>query len=244
MVKLADLGLAKHIGGASQRPRTTYVATRWYRSPEILLHLRDYGKPSDVWAIGAVMAEVVAIGTPLFPGTNERDQLLRVIELRGHPATVSWNRGTRALRGARDIPFVMPASLRQRLRYASEPVLQLIESMLQMNPSIRPTAAEALRSPMFLASPARTLSDTLCDSDEGRSPGDVPMPLSRRTETRTEKKENAVALDPYHKEEKHEAITRFIIPPVAERSTELSCNRSGYPHSPAGCFKVALTGDK
>lgn len=162
-MKLADLGLAKYIGRQAQRPQTTYVATRWYRSPEILLHLRDYGAPSDIWAIGAVMAEVVAIGKPLFPGANEDDQLLRVVALRGHPATVSWERGTRALRGRRDVPFVMPVSLRQYLRHASEPVLCLIESMLNMNPLSRPTASDALRSPLFHHSPARTVSDGSSD---------------------------------------------------------------------------------
>lgn len=52
---------------------TDYVATRWYRSPELLLKAK-YGKPSDLWAVGCIMGELID-GQPLFPGQNEIDQL-------------------------------------------------------------------------------------------------------------------------------------------------------------------------
>lgn len=153
IVKLADLGLAKHIGTLNDRPKTTYVATRWYRSPEILLRIRSYGKPSDVWAIGVVMAEVVAKGAPLFPGTNEDDQLRRVVALRGHPRAVNWEQGSRALKSKYNLPLVGPTDLRDRLPNASAAVVQLIDDMLQMDPDARPTAADALQSSVFMPSP-------------------------------------------------------------------------------------------
>ena len=31
---------------------TDYVATRWYRAPELLVGDTQYGPPVDVWAIG------------------------------------------------------------------------------------------------------------------------------------------------------------------------------------------------
>lgn len=52
---------------------TEYVATRWYRSPELLVGDR-YGKPADVWALGCIIGELVD-GQPMFPGENEMDQL-------------------------------------------------------------------------------------------------------------------------------------------------------------------------
>jgi cyclin-dependent kinase-like len=52
---------------------TDYVATRWYRSPELLLNL-EYGPPADMWAIGCILGELTD-GQPLFPGESDIDQL-------------------------------------------------------------------------------------------------------------------------------------------------------------------------
>jgi cyclin-dependent kinase-like len=56
---------------------TDYVATRWYRSPELLLGCNNYGKAIDIWAIACIMGELVD-GQPLFPGENEIDQLFLI----------------------------------------------------------------------------------------------------------------------------------------------------------------------
>jgi len=53
-------------------PLTDYVATRWYRSPELLLNYQTYGKGVDLWAIGCLLCELTD-GNPLFPGENEVD---------------------------------------------------------------------------------------------------------------------------------------------------------------------------
>ena len=37
---------------------TDYVATRWYRPPELLLCSDDYGKEVDIWAIASIMGEI------------------------------------------------------------------------------------------------------------------------------------------------------------------------------------------
>ena len=53
---------------------TDYVATRWYRAPELLVGDTQYGPPVDVWAIGCVFAELLC-GQPLWPGRSDVDQL-------------------------------------------------------------------------------------------------------------------------------------------------------------------------
>lgn len=53
---------------------TDYVATRWYRSPELLVGDTQYGPPVDVWAIGCLFAELLS-GLPLWPGKSDVDQL-------------------------------------------------------------------------------------------------------------------------------------------------------------------------
>lgn len=53
---------------------TDYVATRWYRSPELLVGDTQYGPPVDVWAVGCVLAELIT-GEALWPGRSDIDQL-------------------------------------------------------------------------------------------------------------------------------------------------------------------------
>lgn len=55
---------------------TDYVATRWYRSPELLVGTQ-YNKEIDMWAVGCIMGELID-GNPMFPGENELDQLFLI----------------------------------------------------------------------------------------------------------------------------------------------------------------------
>lgn len=68
VVKIADFGLAREI--RSRPPYTDYVSTRWYRAPEVLLRSQYYSAPIDMFAMGAIMAELFTL-RPLFPGTSE-----------------------------------------------------------------------------------------------------------------------------------------------------------------------------
>ena len=72
-LKLCDFGFARSM---PNRPNvlTDYVATRWYRAPELLLSSTNYGKSVDVWAIACIMGEITD-GQPLFPGESDIDQL-------------------------------------------------------------------------------------------------------------------------------------------------------------------------
>ena len=71
--KLCDFGFARLVSETNEK-LTDYVATRWYRAPELLLSQGSYGKEVDYWAIGCIMGELVD-GNPLFPGENELDQI-------------------------------------------------------------------------------------------------------------------------------------------------------------------------
>jgi len=71
-VKLCDFGFARVLSVGDEY--TDYVATRWYRAPELLVGDTQYGPPVDVWAIGCVFAELLC-GEPLWPGRSDVDQL-------------------------------------------------------------------------------------------------------------------------------------------------------------------------
>ena len=91
-IKLADFGLARETH--SKSAYTTYVSTRWYRAPEVLLRAGEYSAPVDIWAIGAMAVEIATL-KPLFPGGNEVDQVWRVCEIMGSPGNWYTKTGTR-----------------------------------------------------------------------------------------------------------------------------------------------------
>lgn len=61
---------------------TDYVATRWYRAPELLVGDTQYGSSVDIWATGCVFAELLT-GQPLWPGQSDVDQLYLIIRTLG-----------------------------------------------------------------------------------------------------------------------------------------------------------------
>jgi len=65
-LKLCDFGFTRYIDRGSGPILTEYVATRWYRSPELLVRDR-YGLEADMWAVGCIMGELLD-GDPMFAG--------------------------------------------------------------------------------------------------------------------------------------------------------------------------------
>ncbi|KAJ1555596.1 dual specificity protein kinase yak1, partial [Nowakowskiella sp. JEL0078] len=61
----------------------TYIQSRFYRSPEVLLGL-PYTSSIDMWSVGAIAAELF-LGLPLFPGSSEYNQIMRIVEMIGMP---------------------------------------------------------------------------------------------------------------------------------------------------------------
>jgi mitogen-activated protein kinase 15 len=82
LAKLADFGLARSIATCNQDSgeaiMTEYVATRWYRAPEILLGSSKYTKAVDMWSVGCILAEMY-VGKSIFPGNSTLNQVERII---------------------------------------------------------------------------------------------------------------------------------------------------------------------
>uniref|UniRef100_A0A673ABD1 mitogen-activated protein kinase n=1 Tax=Sphaeramia orbicularis TaxID=375764 RepID=A0A673ABD1_9TELE len=75
-LKILDFGLARH----TDDEMTGYVATRWYRAPEIMLNWMHYNMTVDIWSVGCIMAELLT-GRTLFPGTDPVDLLEKMLVL-------------------------------------------------------------------------------------------------------------------------------------------------------------------
>nr|CBZ42109.1 CDKL5 protein [Oikopleura dioica] len=147
-LKLCDFGFARPVSARSESSRyTEYVATRWYRAPELLLGSK-YGRAVDVWSIGCIIGELLD-GEPLFPGDNEIHQLICVQKILGTlpPDQMAKFRQNPVFRGAnlRDIRFPAQSRLKERYqRVIADNMLALMEGMLKMDPDCRFTATQAL----------------------------------------------------------------------------------------------------
>lgn len=157
-VKIADFGLArrfeKHMGRAS-RPMTTNVITLWYRPPELLLGATAYDSRVDVWSAGCIVMELL-IGKPLFRGNADAVQLGLIFKLLGTPGQHSslrqlphWNSGFK------EGPSRLRAEIKRlcdsRKLLLPPAAVDLVESLLCLDPRQRPLAAEAMRHPWFTA---------------------------------------------------------------------------------------------
>merc|ERR1711988_1283367 len=87
-LKLADFGLARAFG-IPVRSYTHEVVTLWYRAPEVLMESTRYSTPLDIWSCGCIFVEM-ATGRPLFPGSSDTDQLLRIFKILGTPNPGIW----------------------------------------------------------------------------------------------------------------------------------------------------------
>ncbi|CAF3292814.1 unnamed protein product [Rotaria socialis] len=129
---------------------TDYVATRWYRAPELLVGDRQYDTAVDVWAIGCVFCELYS-GVPLWPGKSDVDQLYLIRKTLGnlidkHITILKSNPHYKNVH----IPepdTIEP--LEQKFPYVSERSLDFMKSCLVMDPEKRFTCAQLLQNPYF-----------------------------------------------------------------------------------------------
>ncbi|OII75416.1 uncharacterized protein cubi_01937 [Cryptosporidium ubiquitum] len=87
-LKLADFGLARAFG-IPVRSYTHEVVTLWYRAPDVLMGSKKYSTSVDIWSIGCIFAEMIT-GKPLFPGSSDEDQLLKIFSILGTPNPRDW----------------------------------------------------------------------------------------------------------------------------------------------------------
>ncbi|KAK5581277.1 hypothetical protein RB653_001308 [Dictyostelium firmibasis] len=153
LVKVADFGLARSITSlesiAEANPvLTEYVATRWYRAPEILLGSTKYTKGVDMWSIGCILGELLG-EKAMFPGSSTMNQLDLIIEVTGRPSAEDIEAIKSPFAGTmlESLPPSNPRSLSDMYPSASVDALDLLKKLLQFNPDKRITAEEALAHP-------------------------------------------------------------------------------------------------
>ncbi|XP_043928829.1 homeodomain-interacting protein kinase 1 isoform X3 [Protopterus annectens] len=92
-VKVIDFGSASHV---SKTVCSTYLQSRYYRAPEIILGL-PFCEAIDMWSLGCVIAELF-LGWPLYPGASEYDQIRYISQTQGLPAEYLLSAGAKTSR--------------------------------------------------------------------------------------------------------------------------------------------------
>jgi len=145
-IKVCDFGLCRSIAETSGPAPvlTDYVATRWYRAPEILLGSTKYTRGVDLWAVGAILGEMLN-GRPIFPGTSTMNQIERIIEVTNMPSRedIDSLSSPFAATMLESLPQMSYKSIAQTFPTATPDALDLIKVCFHFNPDKRPNT-EAL----------------------------------------------------------------------------------------------------
>ncbi len=163
-VKICDYGLSRLMNDESQKHTeglTDYVATRWYRAPELLLANENYDPKIEVWSIGCIMAEMY-LRKPFLMGTDWKNQLFLILDLLGTP----HKKDTDFIENPKAKEFLKnyPENPEERIDEIFEDVdidkdgYDLLKKMLVFNPQKRISIEEALQHPF--------LKELYCPEDE------------------------------------------------------------------------------
>ncbi|KAL1686434.1 kinase-like protein, partial [Schizophyllum commune] len=157
-LKICDFGLSR---GYDANPDentshhlTEYVATRWYRAPEIMLAFRRYNTAIDVWSIGCIFAELL-LGKPLFKGKEwySVDQLNKILDVLGSPDEFVISRigSEKAQAYVRSLPYKPRVPFNKVIPSADSQAVDLLTKMLAFDPSDRISVVDALAHPYLSA---------------------------------------------------------------------------------------------
>eukprot|EP00177_Eucheuma_denticulatum_P001162 GFKZ01002093.1.p1 GENE.GFKZ01002093.1~~GFKZ01002093.1.p1 ORF type:complete len:369 (-),score=31.50 GFKZ01002093.1:947-2053(-) len=153
-LRICDFGLAR--AAYDDRPDmvywTDYVATRWYRAPELIMTLyTKYSTAIDMWSVGCIFAEMLGHGKLLFPGRDAYHQLQLITSILGSPSEEALFKvqSAQLRRHFHELPKRRRRPLTHIFPHAEPEACSLLEWMLEFDPAERPTAFQALSHPYF-----------------------------------------------------------------------------------------------
>lgn len=151
-LKIGDFGMARGLSAAhaeeSRSFMTEYVATRWYRAPELMLSLHHYSAAIDLWSVGCIFAEMLG-RKQLFPGKNYVHQLQLILYVLGTPPeNLVGSIGAERVRSyVKSLPVRVPVPFSKLYPEAGVDALDLLSCMLSFDPRDRISVCQALEHP-------------------------------------------------------------------------------------------------
>ncbi|XP_069754461.1 cyclin-dependent kinase-like 2 isoform X2 [Narcine bancroftii] len=151
VVKLCDFGFARTLAAPGET-YTEYVATRWYRAPELVVGDNKYGKPVDIWAFGCMSIEM-ATGRPYLPGNSDLDQIHKIVTQVGNLTTHLRSLFSKnpTFAGACLPDIQRPESPEKKLSKCNPLLTLLVKKCLQMDADKRASSTELLKHEYFTA---------------------------------------------------------------------------------------------
>merc|ERR1719273_2100837 len=151
-LKICDFGLARVCDTSHDHTGvlTEYVATRWYRAPEVMLNAKGYTKALDIWSVGCILGEMIN-NKPLFPGKHYLDQICKIQEVLGTPSKedLSFITNPKAQLYVNSLPLRPTVAWRRVYPNANERMLDMLNRLLAFDPTKRLTVEEALSQPFL-----------------------------------------------------------------------------------------------
>ena len=150
-LKICDFGLCRSVA-ESDGPKqvlTDYVATRWYRSPEVLMGSTKYMKAVDIWSVGCILGEMSS-HRPIFPGNSTMNQIERILETTGKPCEedISSMKSPFAITMIEGISQILDhVPISSLCPNACAESIDLIQLCLKFNPKKRCSSETALQHP-------------------------------------------------------------------------------------------------
>jgi len=148
-IVLADFGSAKKLD--QEHISISYVCSRYYRAPELLLGCSNYSTKVDIWAAGCILAEML-MGKPIFPGMNNQDQFMKIVLILGAPSAADITAMKKNNKHELRFPHIEPLYFGRLLpKTLSEPeiVADLLYGMLCYNPKSRLSIDAVIKHPYF-----------------------------------------------------------------------------------------------
>jgi len=147
-VKLADFGSAKMLD--VDHVSMSYICSRYYRAPELLLGSNNYSTKIDVWSAGCILAEML-LGKPLFAGVDTQDQFVKIVLVLGTPSLSDLWAMKRNYKQTLRFPKIDPLYVGEILpdEEGMETVADLLMGMLCYNPKTRLSIDEVLQHSYF-----------------------------------------------------------------------------------------------
>ncbi|CAI9779781.1 unnamed protein product [Fraxinus pennsylvanica] len=152
VLKIADFGLASTFDPNNKQPMTSRVVTLWYRPPELLLGATDYGVGVDLWSAGCILAELFA-RKPIMTGRTEVEQLHRIFKLCGSPSEEYWKKSKLPHATIFKPQQAYKRCIAETFKDFPQSSIQLIDTLLAIDPAERRTATDALESEFFTSMP-------------------------------------------------------------------------------------------